>query len=75
MASVSANVHSMLRAAFHPLELDFLRGQQAFTDSIAAAETGPDFQRLCDLGDRLLEENETKPATLPPFFPAFSPRI
>jgi hypothetical protein len=75
MALIPANVHSMLRAAFHPPELDFLRGQQAFTNSIATAETGPDFQRLCDLGEKLLEENETKPATPPPFSPAFSPRI
>jgi hypothetical protein len=62
----------MLRAAFHPPELAFLQGQQAFTDSIAAAETGLDFQRLCDLGEKLLEENEIKPAG-PPFSHAFTP--
>ena len=72
MALISANVHSMLRAAFLPPELDFLHEQKAFTDSIAAAETGPDFQRLCDLGDRLLEENQPKPATSS-LFHAFEP--
>lgn len=57
MASKPCDIESLLRAAFLKSELEFLKSQRRFLKALAAAKKSSDFERLCALSEKLLEEH------------------
>lgn len=49
----------LLERAFSAAELAYLQAQSSFVDGMRDVKTTLDFQDLCDLGTRLLEQSDS----------------
>lgn len=59
------NIESLLDAAFLKSELDFLQAKPEFIDALKTTKTPDDFERLCELAERLLNSAERTNLFLP----------